>query len=144
MSALDSRAEKEVQKALESAAQGRTTLIIAHRLSTIRKADRIVVLGKESIILEVGTHEELMALKGVYATMVHKQKPLTENHNDLDSETGDHIKPEKKQTGGQSSTKSHQKNLKESGSVDEEERLKVVKRAHRKRVCGHLLRLYGN
>lgn len=52
---LDSRAEKELQSALETAAKGRTTLVIAHRLSTIRKADRIVVLGKEGQILEVGT-----------------------------------------------------------------------------------------
>jgi ABC-type multidrug transport system fused ATPase/permease subunit len=48
--------------------QGRTTLVIAHRLSTIRNADRIVVI-QDGLIVEQGTHEELLAAEGAYSTL---------------------------------------------------------------------------
>ncbi len=67
-SALDSESERHVQAALETLMQGRTTLVIAHRLSTVEKADRIVVLQKGEIV-EIGTHAELLARKGVYAQL---------------------------------------------------------------------------
>ncbi len=67
-SALDSESERHVQAALETLMQGRTTLIIAHRLSTIEKADRIVVLQKGEIV-EIGTHQELLAKGDVYAQL---------------------------------------------------------------------------
>jgi subfamily B ATP-binding cassette protein MsbA len=67
-SALDSESERQVQAALETLMQGRTSLVIAHRLSTIEKADRIVVLQKGEIV-ETGTHAELLAKNGVYAQL---------------------------------------------------------------------------
>ncbi|TQV90758.1 lipid A export ATP-binding/permease protein msbA [Cordyceps javanica] len=68
-SALDSESEKVVKEALDRAAAGRTTIAVAHRLSTIRDADTIVVFGKGRVV-ERGTHEELIAQKGVYYEMV--------------------------------------------------------------------------
>ncbi len=67
-SALDSESERQVQAALETLMQGRTSLVIAHRLSTIENADRIVVLQKGEIA-ESGTHRELLANNGVYAQL---------------------------------------------------------------------------
>lgn len=67
-SALDSESERHVQAALETLMRGRTTLVIAHRLSTIEKADRIVVMQKGRIV-ESGTHQELLARKGIYAQL---------------------------------------------------------------------------
>ncbi|CAB4426820.1 unnamed protein product [Rhizophagus irregularis] len=71
-SALDSESEKVVQKALDVAAKGRTTLAIAHRLSTIQHADVIFVI-KEGKVAEQGTHQELLAQKGIYFNMVQEQ-----------------------------------------------------------------------
>ena len=71
---LDSGTEKEIQRNIltpQTAAavcKGRTTLMIAHRLSTARRADVILVLDKGSIV-ESGTHEELLALNGMYSKM---------------------------------------------------------------------------
>jgi subfamily B ATP-binding cassette protein MsbA len=67
-SALDSQAEQEVQAALETLMQGRTVIAIAHRLSTIRNADRIAVLDQGRLV-ELGSHEQLLAKKGLYARL---------------------------------------------------------------------------
>lgn len=67
-SALDSATERAIQSQLEEASRGRTTLIIAHRLSTVMHADQILVLG-DGAIIERGTHAELLAADGTYASM---------------------------------------------------------------------------
>ncbi|HUE42538.1 MAG TPA: ABC transporter ATP-binding protein [Candidatus Sulfotelmatobacter sp.] len=70
--ALDSESEKLVMEALTRLMKGRTVITIAHRLSTIRDADKIVVLT-QGVLAEQGSHDELMALKGVYAGLYHAQ-----------------------------------------------------------------------
>lgn len=71
-SALDSESEALVQKALEAAARSRTTLVIAHRLSTVRKAHRIVVMDAGRVV-EMGTHDDLVAKGGLYARLAVMQ-----------------------------------------------------------------------
>ncbi|EDV92287.1 mitochondrial potassium channel ATP-binding subunit [Drosophila grimshawi] len=72
-SALDATSESEVQKALDTAVQNRTTLVIAHRLSTIRNADLIVVMDQGRVV-ETGKHDELMARRGLYFELVRQQE----------------------------------------------------------------------
>jgi ATP-binding cassette, subfamily B, heavy metal transporter len=72
-SALDSHTEKEIQDALDRVSQNRTTLVIAHRLSTIIGADDIIVLDRGAIA-ERGTHHQLLARGGLYASMWNRQR----------------------------------------------------------------------
>lgn len=71
-SALDTESEKVVKAALDKAASGRTTIAVAHRLSTVRDADLIIVFDKGAVV-ERGTHDQLLAQKGVYFAMVKGQ-----------------------------------------------------------------------
>lgn len=77
-SALDSESEHFIQLALDEVMKTRTTLVIAHRLSTIKRADKIVVLDK-GILVEQGTHLQLLALNGYYAQLYRMQKLGIEN-----------------------------------------------------------------
>jgi ATP-binding cassette subfamily B multidrug efflux pump len=86
---VDSDTEARLQRALEEVVRGRTSLVIAHRLSTIRAADRIVCFHKGRVV-EVGTHDELLAKGGVYARLyrmqfAHEQAAVAERriHQDL-------------------------------------------------------------
>ena len=71
-SALDTESEKIVQEALERLMKNRTALVIAHRLSTIKHADHIVVL-QQGCVVEEGTHDELLALNGLYSHLYSVQ-----------------------------------------------------------------------
>ena len=83
-SALDHHSERQVQRALNRATVGRTTIVIAHRLSTVRRADSIVVLSKSGIV-EVGTHKELKAKRGIYYNMLKAHDNAASDGEDLAS-----------------------------------------------------------
>jgi ATP-binding cassette subfamily B protein len=76
-SALDSHTEQEIQDALEKVSRNRTSLVIAHRLSTIVGADEIIVLD-QGRIAERGTHSQLLAANGLYASMWNRQREAQE------------------------------------------------------------------
>jgi ATP-binding cassette subfamily B protein len=76
-SALDSHTEQEIQDALEKVSRNRTSLVIAHRLSTIVGADEIIVLD-QGCIAERGTHSQLLAAGGLYASMWNRQREAQE------------------------------------------------------------------
>ena len=71
-SALDTESEKLVQEALDNLMKNRTSIVVAHRLSTIKNADMICVFH-EGEIIEQGTHEELLALNGIYTKLYRMQ-----------------------------------------------------------------------
>ncbi len=72
---MDTATEIKIQHAFDELSKGRTTLVIAHRLSTIKNADKIAVVDEKGIA-ELGTHEELMALKGEYFALRQAQESL--------------------------------------------------------------------
>uniref|UniRef100_A0A3Q2Y0M0 Bile salt export pump n=1 Tax=Hippocampus comes TaxID=109280 RepID=A0A3Q2Y0M0_HIPCM len=75
-SALDTESEKTVQEALDKAREGRTCIVIAHRLSTIQNSDIIAVMSR-GYVIEKGTHDHLMALKGAYYKLVTTGAPIS-------------------------------------------------------------------
>lgn len=77
-SALDTESEYQIQQAFERLRKGRTTFAIAHRLSTLKNADRIAVINEKQIA-ELGTHNELLKLKGIYYGLVMAQLEMNKN-----------------------------------------------------------------
>ncbi|EXK38569.1 hypothetical protein FOMG_06142 [Fusarium oxysporum f. sp. melonis 26406] len=122
-SALDPTSEGLVQKALDQASVGRTTIVIAHKLATIKNADNIVVMSKGEVC-ESGTHSQLLGMNGAYARLV-KAQDLESNqkqHSDTEAtETGD--EGEKEDTGLKQihTSASHRKGV--SSAVQQQELL---------------------
>ncbi|MBL8408551.1 MAG: ABC transporter ATP-binding protein [Candidatus Accumulibacter phosphatis] len=81
-SSVDTTTEKEIQKALDNLVRGRTTIAIAHRLSTLRDANRLVVLDRGSVV-EVGSHDQLMACEGHYYRLYQAQARNVDTEDEL-------------------------------------------------------------
>jgi ATP-binding cassette, subfamily B, heavy metal transporter len=92
-SALDSHTEKEIQDALERVARERTSLVIAHRLSTVVHADNIILLDHGEIV-EQGTHLELLAKRGLYASLWARQREADEARERLAQVLDEDVLPE--------------------------------------------------
>ncbi len=84
-SSLDYESERSIQLAMHDIFGTRTTIIIAHRLSTVREADKIVVLD-QGIIVEVGSHEELLRQEGIYHRL-HSLQDTVKQHSGLNFRT---------------------------------------------------------
>ena len=69
---MDTRTEMLIQEALDNLMENKTSFVVAHRLSTVRNADKIIVLGRGRLI-EEGTHNELLSLKGYYYNTLKSQ-----------------------------------------------------------------------
>ena len=76
-SSVDTETEREIQAALETLIEGRTTIAIAHRLSTLRRADRLVVVDRGRIV-EIGSHDALLRAGGVYARLHRAQMEVAQ------------------------------------------------------------------
>ncbi|XP_068791162.1 ATP-binding cassette sub-family B member 5 isoform X2 [Struthio camelus] len=120
-SALDTQSESIVQAALDKARNGRTTIVIAHRLSTVRTADTIAAFEK-GIVVEQGTHSELMLQKGVYYSLVMQQGCSNNIQDDGTSE-------EDEETGAEEYEENNRKDLVQemTGQVDFEDLVTLKK-----------------
>jgi len=105
-SALDSHTERDIQDELDRVARGRTTLVIAHRLSTIVGADMILVLD-DGVIVERGTHHELLAHGGLYASMWNRQREAAKARELLAEVGDDGTAPNRNPPGVSDETESH-------------------------------------
>lgn len=87
-SSIDTETEQLIQRAVERVLEGRTSLVVAHRLSTIQKCDRIIVLHHGEL-REMGTHNELLALRGLYWRLYQLQYSEEKLHLPPDVALGD-------------------------------------------------------
>jgi ATP-binding cassette subfamily B protein len=81
LSAVDTHTEEQILRGLRQVMRERTTLLISHRISTVQNADRIIVLERGEIV-EEGTHEQLLVLNGIYAS-IHRQQQLEEEIEEM-------------------------------------------------------------
>ena len=93
-SSLDTESERNIQSALASVADGRTTIVIAHRLSTIESADRIFVVESGRIV-ESGTHEELLSKNGVYNALHQQEESIVSPERTVEPKQGLEHRPRK-------------------------------------------------
>jgi ATP-binding cassette subfamily B protein len=93
-SSIDSESELSIQKALGELVKGRTSIAIAHRLSTLRNCDHIMVVD-DGRLKELGTHNELMALDGMYAKLVRLQSNVSKQASVDDLEAHETVEPDK-------------------------------------------------
>ncbi|PKM90879.1 MAG: ABC transporter [Firmicutes bacterium HGW-Firmicutes-12] len=91
-SSVDTRTEVLIQKAMTTLMKGRTSFVIAHRLSTIRDADLILVIN-DGMIIEKGTHQELLAMDGFYADLINNQFTSNAFNNDLNNGSNSGLNP---------------------------------------------------
>ncbi|KAL0111878.1 hypothetical protein PUN28_013228 [Cardiocondyla obscurior] len=144
-SALDVHSEATVQRALDAAAKGRTTIIVSHRLSTITNVDRIVFI-KNGIVVEQGTHEELMALKKYYyglhsahAEAMTKDKVAKPVTKTTVSSPKMRINPPLNKQFSTLSAHSHRLSLARSESTDENEELDEAEKPYN----APMMRIFG-
>ncbi|XP_077431414.1 ATP-dependent translocase ABCB1-like [Vanacampus margaritifer] len=119
-SALDAESETIVQDALDKVRLGRTTIIVAHRLSTIRNADMIAGFQNGAVV-ELGTHDQLMAKNGVYHTLISMQTFQSDKEDQQN-----YLRNEKAQTSSESST-CRRKSSKSSSSAGLEQNKEIEK-----------------
>ena len=134
-SALDLKSEAAIQCALDAAAEHRTTIVVAHRLSTIRNADKIVVMSNGNVV-EEGLHDELIARKGFYASMVQKQQ-IDDTHQatDIDVDKAEDLRMETRQEVAESMSYGEKETsgvdskevLAPSTQIDEQKRLSLAR-----------------
>ena len=93
-SSLDTESERNIQSALASVADGRTTIVIAHRLSTIESADRIFVVESGRIV-ESGTHEELLSKNGAYNALHQQEESSVSHERTFEAKQGIEHRPRK-------------------------------------------------
>ena len=86
-SSVDSKTESEIQRALESVMKNRTVFVIAHRATTISQANSIIVLDKGKIV-ERGTHDELLCLKGTYHRIYNHQVNFSNGNSAVEQKSG--------------------------------------------------------
>ena len=136
-SALDAASEKKVQLALDKVMENRTAMVIAHRLSTIRQADVIYVFDTGEI-KEVGTHESLLALRGVYYNLVQRQlskEAIEEKKRKLsarrDSQAVEPPKESEKESESSSSDESSHESKSKSKSLSQKQESEAEESSHK-------------